>query len=86
MTGRSRAVEVEKNRADLRESLNDRIAVEEPLEIRLGFETDGRRETRSVSITMRTPGDDEDLVTGFLLTEGILLRPDEVTEVQDLAG
>jgi FdhD protein len=42
----------------------DALAVEEPLEIRLaGY---------SVSVTMRTPGDDLDLAAGFLLTEGIL--------------
>ena len=86
MTGRSRAVEVEKNRADLRESLTDRIAVEEPLEIRLGFETDGRRETRSVSITMRTPGDDEDLATGFLFGEGILRKRADIAIVKPCHG
>jgi len=40
----------------------DRLAVEEPLEIRLG----GRRFT----LTMRTPGHDEELAAGFLLAEG----------------
>lgn len=42
----------------------DQVAVEEPLEIRL----DGH----SVAVVMRTPGDDLDLVTGFLVTEGII--------------
>jgi FdhD protein len=52
----------------------DAVAVEEPLEIRL----DGR----PIAVTMRTPGDDEELVRGFLLTEGIVLRPDEVRAVE----
>jgi len=46
---------------------DDRLAVEEPLEIRLG----GRRFT----LTMRTPGHDEELVAGFLLAEGFIEAP-----------
>ena len=72
MTGRSRAVELSRFRADLRESLSDHVAVEEPLEIRLGFDVDGERRSQSLSITMRTPGDDAELATGFLFTEGIV--------------
>ena len=86
MTGRSRAVEVEKNRADLRETLCDKVAVEEPLEIRLGFDADGERKTRSVSITMRTPGDDEELATGFLFGEKILQSWDDVAVVKPCRG
>ena len=86
MTGRSQAIDVAKMRGDLRESLTDRVAVEEPLEIRLGFETDGERRTRSVSITMRTPGDDEDLAVGFLHTEGIVRRAADVAFVKPCRG
>ncbi len=50
----------------------DRVAVEEPLEIGLGFGPPGRREHAVLSVTMRTPGDDLDLAAGFLLTEGII--------------
>lgn len=42
----------------------DRVAVEEPLEIRI--------ETRSIAVVMRTPGHDEELAAGFVLSEGIL--------------
>lgn len=54
-------------------SLRDDLLVsEEPLEIRLGYgPLEDRRELR-LSVTMRTPGHDEDLVRGFLLTEGII--------------
>jgi FdhD protein len=86
MTGGSRAVEVEKNRADLRETVHDRVAIEEPLEIRLGFDTDGRRETRSISITMRTPGADEELATGFLYGEGILRARSDIAIVKPCDG
>lgn len=86
MTGRSRAVEVEKNRADLRESVCDKVAIEEPLEIRLGYDARGKRDTCSVSITMRTPGDDEELATGFLFGEGILRSRADVAIVKPCRG
>jgi len=50
----------------------DAVAIEEPLEIRLGLHENGKLQHRPISITMRTPGDDFELAAGFLLTEGIL--------------
>src|SRR6266478_746611 len=49
------------------------LAVEEPLEIRLG----GRRFT----VTMRTPGHDEELVTGFLLAEGFVESHEDINRI-----
>ena len=54
----------------------DRLAVEEPLEIRLG----GRRFT----LTMRTPGHDEELAAGFLLAEGFINARSELGEIRRL--
>ena len=51
---------------------DDWVAVEEPLEIRLGFSAGGGRHQQSISITMRTPGHDVELAVGFLLGEGII--------------
>jgi FdhD protein len=52
---------------------SDAVATEEPLGIRLGYSrADGSRAEEEVSITMRTPGHDEDLAVGFLFTEGII--------------
>jgi FdhD protein len=48
----------------------DRVAVEAPLEIRLGF--------KPTTVLMRTPGDDEELVRGFLFSEGIIVGADEI--------
>lgn len=59
---------------------SDVLAVEEPLEIRVGYGPSGQREHRTLSITMRTPGHDFELAAGFLLTEGI------VRTRQDLHG
>jgi len=86
MTGRSQAISVTKMRGNLREILDDRIAVEEPLEIRLGYDVDGQRQTSSVSITMRTPGDDDDLATGFLVSESIIRSPDDVAIIKPCRG
>ncbi len=53
--------------------VNDALAVEEPLEIRV--------ETRSVAVTMRTPGHDEELAAGFLLTEGVLRGTEDILKI-----
>ncbi len=60
----------------------DALAVEEPLEIRLGYEADGQRLTQSISITMRTPGHDFDLAAGFLFTEGIVQSAEQIRHIQ----
>ncbi len=60
----------------------DVLAVEEPLEIRLGCFIDGKRSHRGVSITMRTPGHDDELAVGFLFTEGIITAREQVTGVR----
>jgi FdhD protein len=52
--------------------LQDAVAVEEPLEIQLVYGAADDRRTKSISITMRTPGNDEELAAGFLMTEGVL--------------
>jgi FdhD protein len=58
---------------------SDVLAVEEPLEIRLGFPD---RTHKAISITMRTPGEDGELAAGFLFTEGILKSPDQIKQIR----
>jgi FdhD protein len=60
------------------EVTTDILAVEEPLEIRLGL----GNEHRAVSITMRTPGADAELAAGFLFTEGILESREQIKAVK----
>lgn len=67
---------------DFSVSETDVLAVEEPLEIRLGFEENGKITHRAVSITMRTPGDDFALAAGFLFTEGILESTKQIENIK----
>lgn len=60
----------------------DLLAVEEPMEIRLGFGPIDARQQKSVSVTMRTPGNDFELALGFLFTEGIIQNPTDVYKIQ----
>src|ERR1700722_1143099 len=61
-------------RADAARPIDDALAIEEPLEIRLA----GRRFT----LTMRTPGNDEELAAGFLLAEGVIANDSELGEIR----
>lgn len=73
-----RAIEIERFEANGLSRTVDRVAEEEPLEIRLGTDHGGTRLYRSLGVTMRTPGADEELAAGFLFTEGILTHPQQI--------
>ena len=60
---------------------DDTLGVEEPLEIRLGAYRGATRVYRNVVVTMRTPGNDADLAAGFLFTEGILAKPEQIEAI-----
>src|SRR3954454_10413134 len=64
---------IERVRAGERERVEDELAIEEPLEIRV----DGA----PLAVTMRTPGEDEELAAGFLAGEGLIAVRDELTSV-----
>ena len=60
----------------------DTLAIEEPLEIRLGFVENGKLTHKAISITMRTPGNDFELAAGFLFTEGILQSKNQISNIK----
>ena len=68
--------------SDKTEEIKDSVSVEEPLEMNLKFKIKQEWKTENLSITMRTPGNDEDLISGFLLNEGIILNIDEIDNIE----
>ena len=60
----------------------DKVAIEEPLEIQLEYSTNTGLMVRKVSITMRTPGHDEELATGFLFTEGVMKNAEDIAAIK----
>lgn len=66
-------------------NVDDLLAVEEPLEIRLTYGSLMNRKTQSISVTMRTPGNDVELALGFLFTEGIIESSDQVVRANHTA-
>jgi len=77
----SKTVDISRINGNQSRSESDDIAVEEPLEIQLSSPTAEGSAAKSISITMRTPGEDANLALGFLLTEGIIESADQVTSV-----
>ena len=67
------AASIEKLKDGVRDSVRDELAVEEPLEIRVDGE--------ALAVTMRTPGEDEELAAGFLAGEGLIGGTADIVEV-----
>ena len=71
------------------EELKDSVSVEEPLEMRLKYKTNNKWLIQNISITMRTPGNDDDLLRGFLYNEGIIGNMNEIDSIKhqgDISG
>jgi len=66
------------------EKIEDLISVEEPLEISLKYYDKDKWVINSLSITMRTPGHDEDLVRGFLFNEQIIQNLNEIDSIESI--
>ncbi len=65
-----------------KKEIKDHISVEEPLEMNLRYKKNGNWQTENLSITMRTPGNDEDLILGFLFNERIIENINELIKVE----
>ena len=64
------------------EEIKDSVSVEEPLEMRLKYKKNNKWEVENISITMRTPGNDEDLIKGFLFNERIITNINDIESVE----
>lgn len=73
---------ITKLKGSIKEEVQDHVSVEEPLEMSLKFKKDDKWNIENISITMRTPGNDEDLVSGFLYNERIIENINEIEKVE----
>lgn len=81
----SEEIEVIKVNEDSEVTAKDNVAVEEPLEIKILFQdANGKTKTKTLSVTMRTPGKGQDveLAAGFLLTEGIIKGKQDLKNIK----
>ncbi|MES2851155.1 MAG: formate dehydrogenase accessory sulfurtransferase FdhD, partial [Bacteroidota bacterium] len=72
---------IKANKNTLRQQQQDILAVEEPLQIQLQLHTNTGRITKNIAVTMRTPGNDNELAAGFLFTEGILTNREQIASI-----
>ena len=66
------------------EEIKDFVSIEEPIEMNLKYKLNGKLITEHLSITMRTPGHDEDLIAGFLFNERIIENFSEIENVEKI--
>ena len=78
MSEKVKSVKIVRSEGEVDESTSDLLVVEEPLEIRIGYGAQDKRLQHSLTVTMRTPGDDEHLCLGLLYTEGIITSMHQV--------
>jgi FdhD protein len=64
------------------DNFNDHISIEEPVEIIIRYKDKEIWVEKTISVTMRTPGDDEDLVRGFLFNEKIIEKIDYIEKIE----
>ena len=79
MNSKYKVTKFKKNRL---ENTEDFISIEEPLEISLKYKDNEKFISRNLSITMRTPGNDEDLVRGFLFNEQIIENIKDIESIE----
>ena len=74
--------EVLKLKSKKQENIEDAISIEEPLEMLLKYKKNNEWIIENISITMRTPGNDEDLITGFLFNEKIIENFNQIEKIE----
>ena len=81
MNSKYKTVKYKKNKPS---NIEDLVSIEEPLEMVVRYKKDNEWVDNSISITMRTPKNDEDLIVGLLFCEGIIQKISEVEKVEFL--
>ncbi len=71
-----------KYKSQITNKIEDLISIEEPLEISIRFKNQKKWIENIISITMRTPGNDEDLVRGFLFNERIIEKNEFIEKIE----
>ena len=84
--GATRSARVTRYRKGTTDRRKDVLAVEEPLEIRLAWREGPDVRSEPLAVTMRTPGQDFELVAGFLFGEGVLRGADDLLELTYCRG
>lgn len=74
-------IEIVKVKGNVSFHYTDDVSVEEPLEIRVAYHVADKKETKNISVTMRTPGNDAELAAGFLFTEGIISGREQIKNI-----
>jgi FdhD protein len=72
-----------KFRSNASNEVNDEVSIEEPLEIIIKYKNKNIWSENTISITMRTPGDDKDLVRGFLFNERVIEKIDYIENIEE---
>lgn len=75
-------IQIHKISAGAINETEDKVAVEEPLQIQLVYSTATGQMLKDIAVTMRTPGNDEELAAGFLFTEGIIKAASDIHEIK----
>ena len=81
MNSKYKVIKFKKNKF---ENIDDLVSIEEPLEISIKYKNQNEWVTSNLSITMRTPGHDKDLVRGFLFNEQIIQNLNEIESIQSI--
>lgn len=84
-TGMHKSAMIDRVSKNGNQLMEDFLASEEPLEIRVTYPKNGNIVEKSIAVTMRTPGMDEALSAGFLLTEGLVSDYTSVTKVEKVS-
>ena len=78
---KSASITILQNDQGATEEITDEVTIEEPLEFSIAFGAQSSREIKNIAVTMRTPGNDFELVLGFLYSEGIIKNKSDVQAI-----